>query len=63
MDILDGLPTFVGGYNEEERAASNSIYQYHWDEDEWVLHPSIRMEFPRYNFALFQVPKNLFGIC
>ncbi len=63
MDILDGLPTFVAGYNEDDQEINGKIYQYHWDEDEWVLHPSLSLTYPRHNFALFQVPKNLFGIC
>lgn len=63
MEILDGLPTFVGGYNEDIKNTSHNIYQYHWDRDEWILHPSLRLTYPRHNFALFQVPKNLFGIC
>jgi len=63
LGILSGLPTFVGGYNEDDQVTSKSLYQYHWDQDEWVLYPSRELNFPRYNFAMFEVPQNLLGNC
>ena len=63
LGILDGLPTFVGGYHEDLEASNGILYQYHWDQDEWIPHPALNLTIPRYRATAFQVPKDLFGIC
>jgi hypothetical protein len=63
MEIFEGLPTFVGGYNEEKKNRSDEVFQYHWSEDKWVQRNDLKLKVPRDNAAMFEVPKDLFGIC
>ena len=63
LDLFEGLPTFVGGYNSELGNSSKEVYQYHWSEDKWVKREDLALKVPRDQAAMFQVPKDLFGIC
>ena len=56
---FEGLPTFVGGYDDDKLIASASLYQYHWKDDKWMEHPSLKLSTPRYEAAVFTVPKDL----
>jgi N-acetylneuraminic acid mutarotase len=61
LELLDGLPTIVGGYDNENQ--NGILYQYHADIDEWKPHPRVRMRIARSSPAVFQVPKTLFKYC
>lgn len=61
MDLLDGLPTIVGGYDNEDQ--NGVLYQYHAITDEWKPHPRVKLRIPRSSHSLFQVPKTFFGYC
>ena len=63
MALFEGLPTFVGGFNVETNTTSNQVYQYHWKEDKWQLRGDLTLKFPRTDGVLFEVPKDIFGIC
>jgi hypothetical protein len=61
MELLDGLPTIVGGYNGETR--NGILYQYHPDLDLWKEHPNAKMRIPRSSATVFQVPRLMFPNC
>ena len=61
MELLDGLPTIVGGYNGETQ--NGILYQYHPDLDQWKEHPEAKMRIARSSPAVFQVPRQLFPNC
>lgn len=63
LALLDGIPTLIGGYNEDLKLTNDVFYQYHWNADEWIPHPYLKMNIPRYHAAVFPVPKYIFGIC
>ena len=65
LSTFQGLPTYVSGYNEDEDVDgdTNTLFQYHWDEDKWTPHPTITVAHPRHLAAVFQVPKDILGIC
>jgi hypothetical protein len=46
MAFFEGLPTYVGGYNEDNGDFSNVVYQYHWNVDQWIKHPKLSLQGP-----------------
>ena len=63
MALFEGLPTLVGGHNVEENRTSDKVYQYHWKEEKWELRKDILLEGPRTDGVMFEVPRDIFGIC
>ena len=61
MEILDGLPTLIGGW--DGHTENGLLYQYHEDTDEWQELPDVKMKLPRQNAAVFQVPSHYFPKC
>ena len=61
MELLDGLPTIVGGWNEITQ--NGILYQYHSNLNQWKPHPNAQMRVPRSSAAVFQVPRHLFPTC
>ena len=61
MELLDGLPTIVGGYNGKTQ--NGILYQYHVNLNQWIPHPDAEMRIPRSSPAVFQVPRHLFPSC
>ena len=60
MDLLEELPTLIGGYNGKEE--SDVIYQYHISNNTWVEYP-IKLKNGRSSPAVFQIPKALVKNC
>ena len=60
---FEGLPTFVGGYDDDKHKSSDTLYQYNWEQDEWIMHPTLKLKIPRYEAAVFTVPKDLINVC
>ena len=58
MELFDGLPTIIGGYDNTQ--LSGELYQYHPDKDRWIPHPTAKMRIPRSSAAVFQVPRAMF---
>jgi hypothetical protein len=63
MELLDGLPTIIGGYNADSQSENDVLYQYHAESREWIPHPNAKMRKARRNAAVFQVPKSLVSVC
>ena len=63
MELLDGLPTIVGGYDGIASTQNDILYQYHPDLDQWKAHPDAKMRIARSSPAVFQVPRQLFPSC
>ena len=61
MDMLDGLPTIIGGYDGTK--TNDVLYQYKADRDQWVANPDVKLRLGRSSAAVFQVPKTLFKYC
>ena len=61
MELLNGLPTIVGGFNGETQ--NGILYQYHVNLNQWIPHPDAEMRIPRSSAAVFQVPRHLFPSC
>ena len=61
MELLDGLPTIVGGYDGNSQ--NGILYQYHPDLNQWKPHPTAQMRIPRSSPAVFQVPRHMFPTC
>ena len=59
MELLDGRPTIIGGYDSETKDQNGKLYQYDVLNDEWEAH-DIEMRMPRSSAAVFQVPRELF---
>ncbi len=60
---FEGLPTFVGGYNENTGLLNDEVYQYHWAEDMWVKREDVGMKEKAIYMAAFEVPRDIFGLC
>ena len=60
MELLDGSPTIIGGYDSENHDYNNILYQYFVDTNEWKSHPDIQLKMKRSSAAVFQVPRDLF---
>ena len=63
MEILEGLPTIIGGLNFETKKPNEDLYQYYFATDEWKKHNRVKMEIPRISPTVIEVPKDLFGYC
>ena len=63
MDLLDGVPTLVGGFNADAGNFNEALYQYNLEERDWVRVPSVSMRVPRSDAADFPVPKSLVEGC
>ena len=63
MELLEGIPTIVGGFDTESLTQNGILYQYFADQDKWIPHPTVAMRIPRTSAAVFQVPKTLFKYC
>ena len=61
--MFEGLPTIVDGYDQDNDKSSGVLYQYHWNQDEWIINPRMSLKVPRYDATVFEVPKYLFGLC
>ena len=60
MELLEGRPTIIGGWDSNAKAFNSVLYQYFVATDEWKAHPSIQLKMPRSSHAVFQVPRDLF---
>ena len=63
MDLLDGVPTIVGGFNADSGTFNEALYQYDLELRDWVRVPSVSMRVPRSDAAVFQVPRSLVDGC
>ena len=63
MALFEGLPTFAGGYDVEANKGNLEVYQYHWDRNEWEHREDLRLKHERSRGAMFEVPRDLYGIC
>ena len=61
MELLEGLPTIVGGFDNFRQ--NDVLYQYHPDLDEWIPHPKAKMRIARSSPTVFQVPRTIFKHC
>ena len=61
--MFEGLPTFAGGYDVEANKGNLEVYQYHWDRNEWEHREDLRLKHERSRGAMFEVPRDLYGIC
>ena len=61
MELLEGLPTIVGGYDNTNQ--NDVLYQYHPDIDQWKPHPIAKMRIARSSATVFQVPRGIFKHC
>ena len=61
MELLEGRPTIIGGYNSDQKVFNNILYQYFVETNEWKPHPFVKMRIPRSSAAVFQVPRDLFN--
>ena len=60
MEVLDGVPTVIGGFNTETREFSKKLYQYFQEQDQWRT-SDYELRTPRSNPAVFKVPSHLFS--
>ena len=58
MELLDGKPTIIGGYNNKDQ--NGILYQYEVETNQWNAHPNIQLRIPRSSAAVFQVPREPF---
>ena len=63
MALFEGLPTLVGGHDVEKGLTSKEVYQYHWKENKWEIREDLVLESPRSDGVMFEVPRDIFGIC
>lgn len=63
MEVLNGIPTLVGGYNANTKKHNDVLYQYFHEDGEWRPHATLRMRIPRSSPAVFQVPRGLTDAC
>ena len=62
MDLLDEIPTLIGGYDGANLKDNDIIYQYHVMNNTWTEFPR-KLKVARSNPAVFQVPQSLFPKC
>ena len=60
MELLEGRPTIIGGYDSAADDWNELLYQYYVETDEWNAHSTVKMRLPRSSAAVFQVPSDLF---
>ena len=63
MEVLEGLPTLIGGIDTNTKEPNGELYQYYFVENEWRNHSRLRMEVPRISPTVIDVPKDLFNYC
>ena len=61
MELLDGIPTVIGGYDTDIGKQNKYLYQYFEKYDAWQRHPTITLRIARSSPAVFPVPSNLFN--
>ena len=61
MELLDGIPTVIGGYDTDIGKQNRYLYQYFEKYDAWQRHPTITLRIARSSPAVFPVPSNLFN--
>ena len=61
MELLDGVPTLIGGFNSEAGSYNDVLYQY--KDNDWLPLSAPKMRIPRSTAAVFQVPKSLADNC
>ena len=61
MELLDGIPTVIGGYDTDALEQNKYLYQFIEEENVWRRHPTITLRIPRSSAAVFPVPSNLFS--
>ena len=59
MEILEGRPTIIGGWDSRAKQFNEKLYQYFYEENEWKAHPDVEMRMPRTSAAVFQIPSDL----
>jgi hypothetical protein len=60
---FEGLPTFVGGINENTVQLNDEIYQYHWTKNKWIKREDVELKEKAIHPAAFEVPRDIFGLC
>ena len=60
MELLEGRPTMIGGWDSDAKDFNGVLYQYFVETNEWKKHPHVQMRMPRSSPAVFQVPRCLF---
>ena len=63
MEVLEGLPSIIGGVNTETKEPNGDIYQYYFLSDEWKPLTKVSLEVPRISPTVVEVPKDLFNYC
>ena len=63
MELLDGIPTIIGGYDTDAEEQNKFLYQYLVEDNVWISHPNVTMRIARSSPAVFQVPRQLFKQC
>lgn len=63
MDLLDGLPTIIGGYDDTNWIRNDKLYQYHVNANEWKAIPDVKLRIARTSAVTFQIPYELFKFC
>ena len=61
MELLEGRPTIIGGWDDNAKQFNGVLYQYFVETNEWKAHPNVQMRMPRSSPAVFQVPRDLFA--
>ena len=61
MELFDGFPTTVGGFNGTTQV--ETLYQYDIMYNEWFANPSTHLRIPRSSAAVFQVPRQHLRNC
>lgn len=61
MELLDGIPTVIGGYDTDIGKQNKYLYQYFEKYDAWQRHPTITLRIARSSPAVFSVPSHLFN--
>lgn len=63
MEIFDGLPTLIGGFNSDSQTQNRDLFQYDLESNQWRRHPTARLRIGRSSLGVFQVPRTLIDDC
>ena len=63
MEVLEGLPTIIGGGDGRKKRPNKRLYQYHSESNKWDEHGRIKMKVARASPAVVAVPKAMFSYC
>ena len=63
MEVLEGLPTIIGGGDGRKKRPNKCLYQYHSESNKWDEHGRIKMKVARASPAVVAVPKAMFSYC